>query len=483
MNKPVQIRVRIAPSPTGYLHIGTARTALFNYLFAKKNKGKFILRIEDTDLERSDPKYEKDIIKGLNWLGIKPDESPDIGGQFGPYRQSERVGLYKKYIKKLLEEKKAFYCFHSEEELKEESRQLIMRKHPPMHNCEFRSLQSEEAETLKETKSNYIIRFKTLAGKTITFKDLVRGEISFDSSLLGDFSIAKKNDLPLYNFAVVADDYDMKISHVIRGEDHLSNTPKQLLIIEALGFNPPKYAHIPLILGLDRSKLSKRNVFVSVEEYKGMYLPEAIFNFLALLGWHPEGDREILSEKEIINEFSLERVQKSGAIFDLEKLKWMNGEYIRKKSAGELTKILMPKLILAGCGKTPQKQLERIVALEQPRLKDLSEIGERTDFYFVEPKYDKELLRWKKMTDGEIINSLDKSINLISNLKPPLTDGVVQNLFFKEIGDKDKGAILWPLRAALTGKKASPGPFDIMEILGMKETLRRLKIARQKAMG
>ncbi|KKU06235.1 MAG: Glutamate-tRNA ligase [Parcubacteria group bacterium GW2011_GWA2_45_30] len=482
------IRVRIAPSPTGPLHVGTARTALFNYLFARHHDGKFILRIEDTDLERSDKKYEEDIFEGLRWLGIEADESPECSGPHGPYRQSERIKIYKKYIQKLLDERRAFYCFHSKKELEEEKEKLLAAKHPPIHLCEYRTLDPAEAAMFTQAKSDYIIRFKTPSGRKIEFQDLIRGDVSFDSDLLGDFSIAKRVDVPLYNFAVIIDDETMEISHVIRGEDHISNTPKQLLLIEALGFKIPQYAHLPLILGSDRSKLSKRHGPASVNEYRAAgYLPEALFNFLALLGWNSGNDREFFSKKELIKEFSLEKVQKSGAIFDITKLDWMNGEYIRKKSAKELLELCQPFLadFLQNQNskiKIQNDYLEKIIKLEQPRLKKLAEIGERTEYFFWAPEYDKELLCWKNMSDTELIASLEAAEKIISNFQTPISKEKIEEAFLKEIGEGDKGRILWPLRVALTGKKASPGPFEIMEILGIEESLRRIAAAKQKKM-
>ncbi len=476
------IRVRIAPSPTGPLHVGTARTALFNYLFAQKHGGKFVLRIEDTDLERSDKKYEKDIFEGLKWLGIEADESPERGGKHGPYRQSERRKIYEKYLDKLLKERKAFYCPHSEEELEDERKKQMGDKEPPRHICPAR----------EQNLENGIIRFKNLATGPVRFDDLIRGEVSFDPKLLGDFLLAKDIRTPLYNFAVVVDDETMKISHVIRGEDHISNTPKQLLLIEALGFKAPEYAHLPLILGPDRSKLSKRHGATSVGEYRDLgYLPEALFNFMALIGWNPGGDKEIFSKKELISEFALEKVQKSGAIFDINKLDWMNGEYIRALSPEAFLKRAQPFLPES---KKQKSYLLKVLVLEQPRLKKLSEMGERTDYFFREPEYDKELLRWKNMRDEEIAASLDKAIELLQKSKSAKN---LEKIFFDAIGEGlarrsparsaggpgeggDKGRILWPLRVALTGKKASPGPFEIMEILGIEESKKRLEAAKEK---
>lgn len=483
-----KIRVRIAPSPTGRLHVGLARAALFNYLFAKRYGGTFILRIEDTDIERSNKQYEKDIFEGLRWLGIESDESPEIGGPYAPYRQSERIDTYAKYTKQLLDEGNAFYCFHSEKETDEEIKKLIEAKKPALHLCEYRTMGREEAELLTDAKQDYIIRFKTPVGRTVEFHDLVRGKLRMQSGLLGDFSIAKRVDVPLYNFAVVVDDATMQISHVIRGEDHIANTPKQILLNEALGFRQPQFAHLPLILGPDRSKLSKRHGVTSVNDYKEMgYLPEALFNFLALLGWSSEDSREILSRDDLVEQFSLERVQKSGAVFDLIKLDWMNGEYIRQKSASELTKLCMPFLEKAGLvatesgkRKAERERIEKIITLEQPRLKKLSEIGETVDYFFKEPEYDKELLRWKKMSDDEIIESIDISITLLQEHSKKGIDET-EKLFLEEAAKRgDRGKLFWPLRAALTGKKASPGPFEVMEILGIEESIKRLELAKQK---
>ncbi|HBA52285.1 TPA: glutamate--tRNA ligase, partial [Candidatus Azambacteria bacterium] len=341
--KSGEVRVRIAPSPTGPLHIGTARTALFNFLFAKKHRGTFILRIEDTDLERSDPKYEKDIVEHLKWLGIAWDEGVEVGGEYAPYRQSERIYTYSKYVQKLLGEGKAFYCFHSKEELGRERQDQLKAKQTPIHLCEHRGLPERKIKDFM-AKGNYVIRF-VAPKKKVIFQDLIHGEVEFDTSLFGDFSIAKEIGVPLYNFAAAVDDFEMKISHVIRGEDHISNTPKQILIQEALDFPRPKYAHLPLILNPDRSKLSKRYLETSMGDYRAAgYLPEALVNFMVFLGWSPGTDREIFSLDELVEEFGLEKVQKSGAVFNVEKLDWFNGHYVRQKNLDELAKLCLPYL-------------------------------------------------------------------------------------------------------------------------------------------
>lgn len=396
------VRTRYPPSPTGPLHIGGARTALFNYLFAKQAGGSFVLRIEDTDRERSRREYEADICESLAWLGVEADEGPESGGEYGPYRQSERTASYTPYLERLLTEGNAFTCFHTAAELEAEKRELIAAKQNPVHRCEHREASAAEREKLHTAKRESIIRFKTPPGRTIRFRDLIRGEIATESDLLGDFSIAKDTHTPLYNFAVAIDDAEMQISHVIRGEDHISNTPKQILIQEALGLPLPAYAHVPLILAPDRSKLSKRHGATSVLELRDAgYLPEALVNFIALLGWNPGGERELFSMDELIAHFDLAKVQKSGAVFNITKLEWLNGEYIRKKTPCELLTLAKPHLErrISTLAQFGDDYAEQVVALEQPRLKKLSDIGEEVAYFFRAPDYDTGMLRWKAMSD------------------------------------------------------------------------------------
>lgn len=456
------IRVRIAPSPTGHLHVGTARAALFNYLIAKKKGGTFILRIEDTDKERSKPEFEEKIFEALEWLGLIPDEGPKQGGPHAPYRQSERARHYRSALEQLLKEKKAFYCSHPASGGEHE-----------VHWCEFREGGADSG----------IIRFKSPKGLDISFDDAIRGTVTINTDSFGDFSIAKDLDSALYNLAAVVDDMAMEITDILRGEDHIANTPKQILLYGAFGCTPPRFGHLPLLLGEDRSKLSKRHGATSVVEFREQgYLPEALINFLALLGWNPGGDKELFSLSELIQEFSLEKVNKSGAIFDTVKLDWMNGEYIRMLSIADLTDRLIPFMEKAGIGVSgmPREKLERIVALEQPRLKKLSEIGERIKFYFEAPEVSKELLSWKQMTSDEISTSLDESLNLVSKLSEWPEPKEAEILLLGAAAKRgDKGALLWPLRAALTGLKASPGPFDVISILGKTESLLRLKRAKE----
>lgn len=470
--KPGEVRTRFAPSPTGVLHIGGARTALFNYLFAKKLQGSFVLRIEDTDIERSTPEYEKDILDSLKWLGIVWDE--DI------YRQSERLDIYAKYLKKLLEENKAYYCFCSEEELEDQRQYQLSIGEAPRYNGKCsQSSKDEVQKRLAEGKPS-VIRFR-VPPKKVDFDDIIRGHLEFDSGLLGDTIIAKNIQTPLYNFSVVIDDFEMKISHVIRGEEHLSNTPKQILIQEALAIPRLKYAHLPLILAPDRSKLSKRHGAVSVSEYqKEGYLPETLINFMAFLGWNPGGEREIYSMPSLIKEFSLERVQKGGAVFNIKRLDFLNGFYIRQRSIEKLSELCLPYLAEAGLVKkeTDINFIQKVVSLYQERLKKLSEIPELIDFFFKDKlEYNRGLLKWKEMTDKEIKNSLEKLEKILSKIKnEDWTKENLENILLPEAEKMgDRGMLLWPFRVALTGKEASAGPLEIAEILGKEKTLKRIR--------
>jgi len=482
--KPGEVRVRIAPSPTGYFHIGSARTALFNYLFAKKHEGSFVLRIEDTDTERSFPEFEKDIMEGLKWLGLDWSEGPDIDGDHGPYRQSERKDIYSDYLEKLLAQDKAYYCFCSGEELETQKQYQMSIGEAPKYSGKCAGLPKETVKKYLKEKKSSIIRFRVPA-KKVSFNDLIRGELEFDSNLMGDMVIAKDLSSPLYNFSVVIDDFEMKISHVIRGEDHIPNTPKQILLQEALGLNQPIYAHLPLILGSDRSKLSKRHGAVSVASYKKEgYLAEAIINFIAFLGWNPGDDREIYSLPALVKEFELEKVQKGGAVFNIKKLDYLNGFYIRKKSPERLAELCLPYLEEKGLIKKETidlNYLKSIISINQERLKKLSEIVELGDFFFKEKlDYDKSLLKWKEMTDEEIKDSIDKLEKIFSKIKSG--DWNKKNLesLVMPKAEKmgDRGILLWPLRAALSGKKSSAGPFEIAEILGRGKTLQRLQEAK-----
>ena len=430
------------------------------------------MRIEDTDKERSKLEWVQNIIDELKWLGIEWDEGPDIGGKFGPYKQSQRLDIYKEYLEKLLSENKAFYCDCSQEELEAKRQDQMSRGLAPKYDGKCRYL----------GKTKGVIRFK-VEHKKIKFNDLIRGHVEFDTELLGDIVIAKDLENPLYHFAVVVDDAKMQISHVIRGEDHLSNTPKQILLQEALKFDQPVYAHLPLMLNPDKSKMSKRVGDVAVSDYhKAGYLPEALVNFMVLLGWNPGHEKEIFSMHELIKEFSIEKVQKGGAVFNIKRLDFLNGFYIRQKPIGLLTKICLPYL-QKNHGEFSQKTLEKIVASCQPRMKKLSDISEMAEFYFEEKlNYDPKILTWKEMQPKDIKEALLLCDNALSQAKKWDIKSLEKIMF--EVSEKfntkkgypmqNKGYLLWPLRAALSGKEASPGPFEIAEILGKDRTLQRI---------
>lgn len=492
------VRTRIAPSPTGFLHIGTARTALFNYLFAKRHGGQFILRVEDTDADRSREEFEKDIVDGLSWLGIAWDEGPEIGGVYGPYHQSKRLDIYEPYLRDLFEKRFLYRCFCTKKELEAEREMQVLTKKPPKYSGLCRDLSLEEQKTREKEGRQSTLRFR-IDPKKIVITDLVRGELTFDTSTLDDFIVAKDFRIPLYNFVVVIDDYLMKISHVIRGEEHISNIPKQVLICEALGFSVPQFVHLSLILNADRTKLSKRQNKVSLLEYKNEgYLPEAIINFIALLGWNPGGERELFTLAELTELFDFAQVHKSGAIFDIKKLDWFNNHYLRARPLEDIVELAIPDLVAKGLiqptgdswytsrvGERFETQtIEQIVDLERERLKKISELPEHAAFFFVEElSYDQSLLVWKSQTPDQIRQSLQFSHDVLSalleedfvsaNLEASLKEAIGQRGF-------QNGAILWPLRVALTGLQASPPPFSIAAILGKEATLKRIAAAISK---
>ncbi|HEY9586155.1 MAG TPA: glutamate--tRNA ligase [Candidatus Paceibacterota bacterium] len=442
MSKNINPVVRIAPSPTGNLHVGTARSALFNFLFARQNNGKFILRIEDTDRERSTLEFEKNVLEGMGWLGLSYDEI---------YRQSERTNVYTGELNKLLK-KGVIYL-------------------------------SQEKEPGKREE---VFRFKN-PNKQITFQDEIRGQVSFDTTELGDFVIAKSVTEPLYNFAVVVDDFLSGITHVIRGEDHLSNTPRQILIQEAMGAPRPIYAHLPLLLGKDRSKLSKRHGATSISDYKDRgFLPEAMVNFLALLGFNPGGDLEIFSLDELIKIFDLKRVQKGGAVFDEEKLKWMNKEHLKLKGEEFLNEYLAQailstnraadlKINLEAARKAAKLFAERISVASE--LKNELEAGE-WDYLFIETIFGSELLIWKKDTGEKTLSDFDLIISAIEKVDFHASKESIQTALNKEAEKIGSGSFFWPLRVAMCGKDMSPDPISLMLYFGKEETLVRLNNAK-----
>lgn len=433
------------------------------------------MRVEDTDKERSLPKWEKDILFNLRWLGLLWDEEV--------IRQSDRISLYKNQLQLLLEQGKAYHCFCTREELDAQHQSLVSNGEAPRYLGACRALSQGEQEEKIQRGEKSVIRF-VVEEKRLHFHDLIRGKVEFNTALMGDIVIAKDLQTPLYNFVVVVDDHDMDITHVVRGEDHIPNTPKQILIQEALGCKPVSYAHLPLILAEDRTKLSKRHGDNSVTRFrKEGYLPEAILNFLALLGWNPGTDREIFSLEELVKEFSLERIQKGGAVFNIQRLNWVNSSYIRQMSTPNLAKACFPHLKEAGFVSDDLQNMEiveKAVSLYKERLQKLSDISDLADFFFLKKlTYQKELLFWKEASQEETLHSLQKSFELLSSLpESSWNEEVLGDLMLKEAEkEKNRGHLLWPLRVALTGKKASAGPFEVASALGKKLTLQRIQEA------
>lgn len=475
-----EIRVRIAPSPSGNLHIGTARTALFNYLFAKKHHGKFILRIEDTDLERSDNEYIKNIFDSLKALGLTWDEGPDVGGEYGPYSQSERFDIYPKYAQILIEKGYAYECFCTPEELDTEKALSQERKTAHVYSGKCKNLTEAEKEELRKQGRKPAIRF-AVKPKTLIFDDLVKGELKFDTGLIGDFVIMKSNGSPTYNFAVVVDDILMKISHILRGEDHISNTPKQILIYEALGATIPQFGHLGMILAPDRSKLSKRHGATGVSEFveKG-YLIEALVNFVALLGWSPSDGVEIKTMDEIVQDFRIREVSSSNSIFEYDKLNWMNAQYIKKLSTEELKQKLLPFLAPYNLSELSEDKLIRMVEVTREPLVILSDITDAVSYFFgegveIESEVQSEVL--DKETSQIVLKEVQ---TLAENWNFDDEDSLHHTLEELRASLKEKFAIkpketMWAIRAAITGRVKGADICAVLSILGKEKVLKRLK--------
>jgi glutamyl-tRNA synthetase/nondiscriminating glutamyl-tRNA synthetase len=469
-------RVRFAPSPTGYLHLGNARTALFNYLFSRHENATFILRIEDTDLERSKKEYEEMLMEDLKWMGIEWDEGPDVGGPHGPYRQSERLEIYMKYVDKLLKSGDAYYCYCTEEELEQEREKAIAEGRPYRYSGKCRNLTPEERAFYEGKGIKPVVRFK-VPDKTVVFEDIIRGHVEIDTKEFGDFVIVRQDGMPVYNFVVVIDDALMGITHVIRGEDHLSNTPKQIVIYEALGFAIPQFAHLPIILGEDRTKLSKRHGAVSVRALKDDgFISEAVFNYLSLLGWHPREEKEILSKEEIIKQFRIEDVNKSPAIFDRTKLRWMNGVYIREiLDLDDLTK--RATAFFEGFGyKADYEFYKKVMFAIRDSIETLMEIKERAKVFFVDEfPYTEEIVNEVKSNEN-VYKVVEIFYNKIKNLSA-ITKEDFKNItkeIQKDYGYKGK-ALFHPIRIALTGEPSGVGLDLLVEVIGIERVKFRLE--------
>ena len=473
------LRVRFAPSPTGKLRIGNARTAMFNYLLAKKYNGDFVLRIEDTDFERSTKESENSILEDLKWLGLDWDEGPDKGGKFGPYRQSDRFNIYKKYTEKLLEDNLAYKCFCTPEEIDEMRQKCVKEGTQPRYNGKCRNLTEKKIKDLEAKGLKYSIRFKVEEGINIVVDDLIRGKVEFNSSNIGgDFIIVRSDGVPVYNYIVVIDDYLMNISYVVRGEDHLSNTPKQILISKALNLPIPKYAHHSLILGPDRAKLSKRHGITSVSNYReDGYLPEALFNYLSLLGWSSESGEEIFSKEELIKEIDLSRIGKSAAVFDFKKLKWINSIYIRNYDIDKLIELLKPFLKDNGVefSNVEELWLREFVETIRGNLEILSDIKEWISMFFdetVEYREEcKEII--ESALSGELINSFKKNVEKVDIINKE-TYVEIMKAVMKETKIKGK-KLFMPVRVLVTGKTNGPDLDKTLILIGREKILKRVE--------
>ncbi len=469
-----KIRVRFAPSPTGYLHIGGLRTYLYNWLFARQNKGEMILRIEDTDRQRYVEGATESLIKTLKRIGLRWDK--------GPFLQSQRVNGYQTMAQRLIDSGHAYYCFCSPEILEEMKQKQVAENLAPQYDGRCRNLTEEEIRKRLSDKQPYVIRLKVPEQGVVKFNDLIRGKVEFDLENIDDQVLMKSDGWPTYHLANVIDDHAMGITHVIRGEEWLPSTPKHILLYRAFGWPIPEFAHLPLLLNSDHSKLSKRQGDVAVEDYlKQGYLSETLLNFLALLGWNPGNNQEVFNLDQLVKDFSLEKIQKSGAIFNREKLDWLNGHYIRKKSVSRLLKLCLPYLKQAGLDINYRKA-RKVVSLEQERLKRLDQIGELVKFFFTDKlEYDPKILIWKKMSFGEVTENLKKVRFILEKIPSFMfkTKNISKKL---DVLAKEKGVgeIFWPLRACLSGEKASPPPQDIAEIIGRKKTLERINLAINK---
>lgn len=472
------VRVRFAPSPTGYLHIGNARTALFNYLFARQHRGHLVLRIEDTDVTRSTQKFETAILDDLKWLAIRWQEGPDIGGGYGPYRQSGRLERYLNHANQLSQRGKAYKCFCSPEDLEQMRKALLAKGQMPRYAGRCRNLSPQTIERLEKEGRKSTLRFKVDSG-IIRFRDLIHGPLSFDRSHIGDFVLLRSDRTPAYNFACVVDDASMRITHVIRGDDHLPNTPRQLLLYEHLGFAPPQFAHHPLILGADRTPLSKRHGVTSVRNYRDEgYLSEALNNTLALLGWTPEEKGEILSLEDLVRTFRLEKVAKSAPVFDRKKLDWINGQHIKRMDPESLHKKIAP--FIPAEMSMDERKLKGIVTLLRDNLQTLKQIREYIGI-FTDCPLDMDSSAVEALKSPEAVKVLSEMRSLLMS-GPPLAEETatqfMENLRLR-VGVHGK-PMMMPIRAAITGKTHGPELVRILTSIEGKTILQRLDRALEQ---
>ncbi|MBN1459694.1 MAG: glutamate--tRNA ligase [Armatimonadetes bacterium] len=475
------VRVRMAPAPTGRLHIGTARATLFNWLFARHYGGTFVLRIEDTDQARSSEENVRQILEAIRWLGLDWDEGPKVEGPFGPYFQSQRLPLYQEMANRLLEQDLAYPCFCTPEELTARREEMQRKGLPPRYDRRCRELTAVEREQLAAEGRPQALRFKTPLEGAVSWDDLIRGEIEFQHAELDDFVIVKSDGYPSYILACAVDDAKMAMTHVLRGEDLISGTPRQLLVYEALGLKPPFFGHLPLILGPDRAKLSKRHGATSIGEYRDQgFVPDAIVNFIALLGWSPGDDRELLSREEMIDAFSLEGVGKSGPVFDVEKLTWMNGVYLREMAPQKYVDLALPFLEQELGEDLDLEYVARAVALEQERAKTLSELPTLTEFFFRDPEsYDEKGARkWLGRDNAaQLLTALREALEAVETFDEATTESAVRAAA-EQLGI-GAGPAIHTTRLATTGRTKGPGLFEVLAVLGQARVISRLARAEE----
>ncbi len=483
------VRVRFAPSPTGLPHVGNIRTALFNWLFARHSKGQFIVRIEDTDVARWVKGANEAILESLHWLELDWDEGPEVGGEYGPYFQSQRLDIYRVIAQQLVKQGDAYLCYCSPERLEQMRAEQMRRKVPPGYDRRCRNLSARERVQLEIQGIIPVIRFKTPLDGETRFDDLIRGQVVFDNRNLDDFVLLKSDGYPTYHLANVVDDHLMEISHVLRADEWLASTPRHVLLYEALDYQPPLFAHLPMILGPDRSKLSKRHGAVSILDYREQgYPPEAVINFLALLGWSLDDRTEIISREQLVRDFSLERIAKTGAIFNIDKLNWMSGVYIRQFNAEEFLQRVLP-FLEAGLPQGIKRPLsteyvQQIAPLIQERITTLGEAAEYADFFFVqELDYDPALLTADVTAEAalESFQAADKRLQRLDSFDASSLEGLLRPLA-SELGLKT-GEFFGLLRVATTGRTAAPPLFQTMAILGKERCLRRIEAALTKLRG
>jgi glutamyl-tRNA synthetase len=485
-----QVRTRYAPSPTGYPHVGNIRTALFAWLFARHNNGSFILRIEDTDVERSVEGSLENILESLRWLGMDWDEGPEIGGNYGPYVQSQRLNLYQNAAQKLVESGHAYYCFCSQERLEKLREGQIKDKLPPGYDRCCRDLTAEQRREKAVAGIKPVVRFKAPTTGRTKFHDEIWGDVAFENNVIEDLVLLKSDGYPTYHLANVVDDHLMEITHVIRAEEYISSTPLHIMTYEALGYALPKFAHVPMVLGVDRSKLSKRHGSTSVLEFRDQgYLPEALLNFMALVGWSLDDKTDIISREELIKNFSLERVNKNAGIFNYEKLQWMNGVYIRGLSSDDLMWKVVPFMekYFPPEVKRPLdiEYVRKIVPLIRERISTLKDSADYTGFFFLdELTYDAAMFTDKKMTAETSLTALkaaEEKLSFLESFSPDLLETTLRHLA-EELGIK-AGQLFNPLRVATTARDAAPPLFETMAVLGKERCLKRIKAALVKLGG